>query len=74
MLTAATTIHITQDAKIITELTKERPYLQFLSEKAVTVLDDTFQAVKEQLTAPDPAEFRRRVKEGLWGSDSAGVD
>jgi hypothetical protein len=52
-----------KDAKIIAELTKERPYLQFLSEKAVAVLDDTFLGLKEQFTAPDPAQFRRAVKE-----------
>lgn len=53
-----------QDTKIIKELTKERPYLQFLAEKAVVVMDDTYLALKEQFTAPDPAEFRRAVKEG----------
>lgn len=53
-----------EDKKIISELTKERPYIQFLTEKAVTVLDDTFLGLKEQLTAPDPSDFRRRLKEG----------
>ena len=53
-----------QDQAIIQALTKERPYLQFLSEKAVTVIDDTFLGIKEQLTAPDPSEYRRRMKEG----------
>ena len=54
----------TQDTKIIAELTKERPYLQFLSEKAVAVLDDTFLGLKEKFTAPEPAEFRRSIKDG----------
>lgn len=59
-----------EDSKIIQELTKERPYIQFLSEKAVTVLDDTFLSLKESITAPDPSEFRRRVKEGKESKDT----
>lgn len=53
-----------EDNQIIEQLTKERPYIQFLTEKAVTIIDDTYLGLKEQFTAPDPAELRRNKKAG----------
>ncbi|GAB5034123.1 nadh dehydrogenase [Nannochloropsis oceanica] len=50
------------DLKIVRELTQERPYFQFLSEKAVTVLDDTYLSLKESWTAPSPSDFRKSAK------------
>jgi hypothetical protein len=48
--------------KIMQELTKERPYVQFLTEKAVQVMDDVFVHTKISLSGPEPADFRKQLQ------------
>ncbi len=57
-----------EDNLLVQALTKERPYLQFLTEKAVTVLDDTYLGLKESFNAPDPAEYRCALHETEKGT------
>lgn len=55
---------VIQDLKIMQDLTKETPYVRFLAEKAVTVVDDLFISAKEALTNPDPYEYRKQQDGG----------
>lgn len=41
------------------DLTREKPYLRVLGEKAVSVVDDLYLGLKESFGGPDILEYRR---------------
>jgi len=57
-------MHYIQDVKLIKELTKPTPFIHFLAQKAVEMIDDIYWHEKTKDLHPDL--FRRQMKEGWW--------
>lgn len=57
------------------DLTREKPYLRVLGEKAVSVVDDLYLGLKESFSGPDIMEYRRShegARRSGWDDDPEG--